>query len=482
MLNFKSYKSKTDGNVAMMFAISSLMLLTGVGAAVDYSSMSRARSGLQAQVDAGVLAAASVEVSRQDKITGRDRNTREDAANQVIEANGYDIERMSPVLVINEKSVVLTAGLDYKPFFGGILGIDTVRLSASAESGLAGAEPVEIVLVLDNTDSMSVEGKMQALEDGAINFVEAIEETDTETKIGIVPFARYVRLNDSVRTASWFDMPVEYDTPRTWQQATHTGGSCIRETRTRNRDGIREEYQTDVCTGQTTTYEERNSVIESRWEGCVGTRTPPYSERDDAYSNKIPGLLNRIPREVSGLSRDQNSNCPAEIVPLTDDYDLLKSEIRSLWTTDNTYLPTGLMWGQRVLSRGEPFDNVPEVGVPTKRQFMVFMTDGNNTTEIKLGAAAEANLDAPPHIDSLGSDEPATNSNAATERMCNNIKAEGIGIFTIAFRVTDGPTQDLLRRCASSNKMALTADSNVALVGEFERLTAALAGDVRLMR
>jgi len=43
MLNFKKYRSETDGNVAMMFAVTTLMLLTGVGAAIDYSNMTRAK-------------------------------------------------------------------------------------------------------------------------------------------------------------------------------------------------------------------------------------------------------------------------------------------------------------------------------------------------------------------------------------------------------------------------------------------------------
>ena len=491
MLNFKNYKSKTDGNVAMMFAVSTLMLVTGIGAALDYSNVSKAQNLLQAQVDAGVLAAASVEVNRTNNGNGnaygngnnnQEMQAREEAAKKVISANGFDLTGIAPVLTLNERTVVLKAEVDYTLSFGGILGMDNIRLSADAESGLPGSDGVDIALVLDNTRSMEVDGKMQALEDGAVKLVEAIENSGSESNIAVVPFARYVRVNDSARTASWFQMPTEFDTLRTWQQATHTGGSCAPTTGTHRVDGVEIEYASESCTGQTTTYEERNTTVESRWDGCVGTRLPPYSERDDAYTHKIPGLLNKVPKEHTGLTYDVNTWCPHQIVPLSNDYDTLKTKIRAMWTTDNTYLPTGLIWGQRVLSPGEPFDNAPVAGEPEKRKVMVLMTDGNNTTEIMQDSASQTTYKAPPYIGDVAEDTVATDANAATARLCESVKTSGIEIYTIAFQVTDAATVTLLRNCASSLDKALTADSNEALVAEFQNVADSLKADIRLMR
>ena len=489
MMNFKNYKSETDGNVAMMFAVSTLMIVTGIGAAIDFSNISRAKNILQSQVDAGVLAAATVEVERRNQANGhafglsaQEKEIREGAAKKVLSANGYDLTGITPVLTLNERSVELKAELDYKPSFGRILGFEKVRLVATAESGLPGADGVDIALVLDNTRSMEVNGKMQALEDGAVKLVEAIEDSSSESKIAVVPFARYVRVDDSARTASWFQMPTEFDTPRTWQQATHTGGSCVPVTGSHRVDGVEIEYATEDCTGQTTTYEERNTTVESRWDGCVGTRLPPYSERDDAYSHKIPGLLNKVPKEHTGLTYDVNTWCPHKITPLTDDYDTLETKIRGMWTTDNTYLPTGLIWGQRVLSPGEPYDNAPVAGEAEKRKVMVLMTDGNNTTEIMQDSASETYYKAPPYIGNVAEDTVATDANAATARLCESVKASGIEIYTIAFQVTDAATVSLLRNCASDVGKALTANSNAELVAEFENVAKSLKADIRLMR
>ena len=489
MLNYKNFKTDTGGNVAMMFAVSTLMLLGGIGAAIDFSSMSRARVELQSQVDAAVLAAARVEIERTNNGVGNaygnqanDQAIRLAAANEVIAANGFDLTGIAPELTLNSTTIELRAELDYMPIFGGILGVDKVRLSAEAESGLPSAAAVDLVLVLDSTDSMRVNGKMDALMEGATNLVEAIEESGSESEIGLVPFSRYVRINPSLSTASWFQMPVEFDTEVTWQQATHTGGTCNLEDRTRTIDGVEEQFQREVCTGQTTTYEERTATVESRWRGCVGTRATPFSESDDNYYNRIPGLLNNVPPEHSGATSNAYSQCPGEIMALTDDYDALKSGIGDMWTIDNTYLPSGLIWGQRVLSPGEPFDNAPIPGEPEKRKVMVLMTDGINTTEIKEDATSQDQWRAPPYIASVDNDEVADEANAATARLCQSVKDDGIEIYTIAFQVTDPTTQNLLRNCASSADKALTADNNAALIAEFERLANVLSADIRLIR
>ena len=489
MLRYSKFKSDEDGNVAMMFSATIVLLLTGIGVAVDYSGMTRARTALQAQVDAGVLAAATVEIDIENNGNGnafgneeQEREIRVQAAKEVISANGFDLQGIEPVLTLQESSVVLKAELEYKPFFGGILGFDKMRISADSESGLPKAQGVDIALVLDNTDSMRVDGKMDALKHGAVRLVETIEGTGSESKIAIVPFSRYVRINESLRTASWFEMPTEFDTEVSWQQAIRTGGSCTRETRTRTVDGVEEQYERNVCTGQTTTYEDRTGTFESRWRGCVGTRVPPFSETDDAYSHRVPGLLNQVPKEHTGTSRNIYTDCPAEIVPLTTEYDDLKTKINGMWTTDNTYLPSGLIWGQRVLSPGEPFDNTTPAGETEKRKVMIILTDGNNTTEIRQDADSEAAWEAPPYIAAVDNDEVAYEANAATVRMCQNAKSEGIEIFTIAFQVTDETTKDLLRNCASSPENAVTAGTNSGLIARFETLAENLKDEVRLMR
>jgi len=379
--------------------------------------------------------------------------------------------------------VILTAETIYRPRFGAFLGFDEIQLSAIAESGLPGEQAFDVVLVLDNTGSMDVNGKLDALKEGATQLIEAIESSGSGTKVGIVPFARYVRVSDSARSASWFEMPVESDHERTEDvRIVDNPGTCRIEPRTRNVDGEVEQYEAEVCEGRTYLTDTADETVEARWEGCVGTREPPYSERDDDYVHRIPGLLRINPQEVTGLNYDKFTRCPSEITPVTDDYEYLKEAIDDMRTTDNTYLPTGLIWGQRVLSPGEPYDNSPGPNESAKKKIMILMTDGNNTTQIERDSVAERQLRSPPFISDVERGVVAAEANSATSRLCDYAKAAGTEIYTIAFKVSDPATHTLLKQCASAQSNALTAESNAALVERFANLADEFKSDIRLIR
>ena len=486
MWNLKRFAQDEGGNVAMMFAGGLSMLLVLVGAGMDYSNVVRLENELQSQVDAAVLAAATVDVtlngSNARNVNQEDIDIRRDAALSVLKTNGFDLDNIQPELQISRRTVVLKAEKSYTPFFGGLIGQKEMKISAVAESGLGEMQTVEIALVVDNTNSMVRNGKMAALKTGAINLVEAVEESGSGSEIALVPFARYVKIDESLWDAPWLDRPADIDTTITWQQATHTGGTCRTETRTRVTDGFEEEYQTQICENQTTTYEEQTRIEESRFTGCVGTRLPPFSESDDNYAEKIPGLLNSIPTQHTGLGRKLNAHCPKAIVPLTDDYADLKSDILALHGTDNTYLPSGLIWGQRVLSPGIPFDN-PVSSRSPKRKIMVLMSDGKNTARINTSQDAQDHSFAPPYLEWVEvNDGYSPEANVVTARLCESIKSEGIEMITIAFQVNDVETKNLLQNCASNPAFAYKAESNEALIATFEDISDSLSDGVRLVR
>jgi len=483
MTIFKTFKSDQSGNVAMMFSVSLVAIVTGIGVALDYGQMTKAQDILQSQVDAGVLAASAASMEDWNIALGQENAKRKEIALEVMSGNGFDLAGIEPSIDITQNNTVLgRAEVDYKLAFGGLLGKDTIRLSADSESGYGVVQNVQIALVLDNTFSMYTNGKMNALKTGARNLVSDVEALGGNNKIAVVPFARYVRIPESLYTASWLDIPDDIDTEVTWQQATHSGGECHTETRTRTRDGFEEEYETTVCTGQTTTYEEQSRIIESRFDGCVGTRLPAYSEVDgDFAQQRVPGLHDIIPYQRTGLSYNVYGDCPTEIKPLSDDYEALDDHIIALKGIDQTYLPSGLLWGQYVLSAGAPFDNAESDN--SVQKIMVLMTDGKNSSQIQTGQAAEDAYLAPPYIGkSQNAVEYSPDADLATLRMCDNVKAEGIEIFTIAFQVDDLETKGVLNACASDPSMAFTPETNDALIERFGHISASLKGNARLMR
>jgi len=194
MAYLKKYNRNVDGNVAMMFAIVIVMLLTAIGAAVDYTNMVRTQNKLQSQVDAGVLAAATVDAKKKKNGKAKkQKKTRQEIAYEVVEANGFDLSESKPILKIKRNSVILTAETSYRPRFAAFLGFDEIVLSATAESGLPGEQAFDVVLVLDNTESMDVNDKLDALKEGATQLIEAIESSGSGTKVGIVPNRELVR-------------------------------------------------------------------------------------------------------------------------------------------------------------------------------------------------------------------------------------------------------------------------------------------------
>jgi len=483
MTLLKSFKSNEDGNFAIMFAAIVAMLTFGMAAAIDISGMHKAKEELQSNLDNAALTAV-IEIAR-NGLEDDDEDAYIAIIIKALMANGYDYDSITPNVTLNNGSLFVAATIDYDLQFGGILNKPSADIFAATKIALPGSgAPVEVALVLDNTNSMTQNGKLDALKVGATEFIDAIEDSNSGSKIAIVPFARYVNVGEDKRGEPWLEIPAEYDTPRTIQQGTTTGATCNLVTSTRDRDGFTEEYQTEQCTGGTTTYEEVSSVIESRWVGCVGIRSNDLHMQDGPYTSsatKIQGLLNKVPYEVSGLTWDVNTFCPADITPLTDDFNKLRNEISWLQGTDNTYIPAGLAWGRRVLSSEAPYTETDTAD--PKRKVMILMSDGRNTGLIDDGGTTPFH-DAPPYIDAIHAPQPGdmVETNEDTAALCEAAIADGIEVYTIAFQVNDAVTRNLLKNCASSPSKHYNAASNQALVQAFRRISKNVGDGIRVMQ
>lgn len=492
MKNLRLFLSNEDGNFAIMFSVVSAVLAIGVAAAIDISGMHKSQAELQNHLDSAALAAV-IEIARNDEnynSEGQGNTPRnqayKDVVIKVLETHGVDLKGAVPDVVVRDNQLMVNATIPYDLQFGGVLNKPSTDISAISEVVLpGGGAAVEIALVLDNTESMNFDGKMTALKNGVRDFIEAIEETDSGSKIALVPFARYVDVGEDKRNEPWLNVPVEFDTDRTWQQATHTGGTCTIENRTRFEDGVEVTYEANICTGQTTTYEEMTQVVESRWIGCVGVRANGLHMEDGSYgisTSKIPGLLHKNPYEATGLGWDLESWCPHTITPLTDDYDMLNSQVGHLYGTDRTYIPIGLNWGRRILSPQVPFSEADTVD--PKRQIMILMSDGQNTAYLDDSIDGFETI---PYIEDLStsqqqSEDVPPGTDADTAALCEVIKAEGTEVYTIAFKVENAVTRSLLMSCASSPQNYFDAGTNTSLVESFKNISENLETEIRLVR
>ncbi len=185
------------------------------------------------------------------------------------------------------------------------------------------------------------------------------------------------------------------------------------------------------------------------WGGCVGSRVYPANLVDGDYAAKpIPG--------VSGV------DCPDAILPLSDDKDAILDKIDGLDADGWTYIPAGLAWGWRVLSSHAPFTGglSPEaLADRAGSKSLVLLTDGANTRA----------PDYPTHE----SADKALADSIMTE-LCDNVKTDGVVIYTIAFDITDANIHDLLEDCATTPGYYYDADTDVELAAAFRSIASSL--------
>jgi Flp pilus assembly protein TadG len=187
----------------------------------------------------------------------------------------------------------------------------------------------------------------------------------------------------------------------------------------------------------------------SKWEGCVGSRTGSEQDSVEIKGDKYPPV--------------GDVNCVTELLPLTSDRAAVDAKIGSLTAEGNTYVPSGLLWGWHVLTEDAPYRE----GMEQKKleelggsKALVLMTDGANT--ISANGA-------------LHNDHSSVGANLQTAKLCGNIKASGIKVFTVAFQVDDTEIKKLLKACASAPEMAFDAGSSAELGAAFAQIGGKLA-------
>jgi hypothetical protein len=193
------------------------------------------------------------------------------------------------------------------------------------------------------------------------------------------------------------------------------------------------------------------------WNGCVISRVPaPLHLSDTMPTTRYKG--------------PHNMWCGTEILPLTQNKAAAIASIDSLVADGETYIPAGLIWGLNALSpsmpltEGAPYD--PLNADPKK--VLVLMTDGANTRS----------LDQTTGYHWGGKDQKTDQDTVA---ICNTIKSNKIEIFTVAFQVTDTPTLNMLRDCASSSAHAFDARDSTAFMSAFKAIGSAITA-VRLSK
>lgn len=226
-----------QGNIAVIFAIACVPLISFVGAAVDYSRLSAARSTLQAALDstalmvskdltAGVITTSGINTAAQNYFTS------------LYTPKGATINPISvtytPGSGNTTSTVLITGSGSLTTDFMKIAGFPTLPFNASSTTTWGNVK-MRVALALDNTGSMAQNGKITALRNavagtgGLIDQLSALAKTPGDVYISVVPFAKDVNVGAATNyTASWIDWN-DWLNPPTVQQAL-SGNSAYQAT------------------------------------------------------------------------------------------------------------------------------------------------------------------------------------------------------------------------------------------------------------
>ena len=460
-----SFTRGRQGNVALMFGILLPAMVVAAGIGIDFYRATNTRAALQEATDAGVLAAgrakmadSSLTLKAAEKIARKyfDRNFSE----------VKDFKVKSFVLSENPKTgtYLLNATGDKSTTLMSIVGQKYMKVTATSEIRRGAARALEVALALDVTGSMSG-SKIDDLKAAAKDLIEALTvDPSADVKISVVPFARHVNVGIDKIGAKWLKTPPD----STWDSqscsvdvAAATAKGCSASSSTCYDDGVPYACEEWSCPdGNPAPTNCTTTTYKTSFLGCVGSRNYPRNIKDSDYNlEQVPGVDNAVPWP----------DCPKPLTPLTDDKKVVTQAIDDLVAGGETYIPGGLSWGFRTLTEGEPFTggmSFADMKSKGGLKVLVLMTDGDNTASPDWGAH-------------YGSDKALADQ--YTEELCDEVKANDVAIYTIAFQVSDLATKKLLESCATKPPYYFDAANGSELTEAFEEIGASL-GELALVK
>jgi len=489
-------------NVGIIFGIVLVPLMIAMGSGVDYSRAYMKQKSLATAVDTAVLAGGvyseATEEVFQDKVT------------KTLYANFPEAEVAS--LDFNRdpatKAITVTATSNVNTLLAGIWNVYNIPIAATAEAAPSRSY-AEIVMVLDNSSSMASGGKIEALRDAANELVEILYDSSPNTDklfISLVPFSGTVRLNSEMLS---------------WSGIDFAGVSSI---------------SGEDFAGKKNPFDVFDDMPNNSWGGCIRARPdgndlldtpanpadpetlfPIYLMPDepngkfyndgqkhdhkDRYRSYIDdeglGLGDwgpDIQRDTTKYSNPTTSSyygpeyrCPTQpILPLTTNESALNTAIDGMAAERGTNIATGLAWGWRMLTPGEPYV-ARNFDLETKK-FIILLTDGANSTGYGNSKVNHNNsyygaygYAAKGHLGDTDGSESVAMLNQKTAALCEAAKGydpvsgtyddtKEIKIFTIMFDVNSSTVENLFRNCATTPDMYYNSPDNETLQTTFQEI------------
>lgn len=194
------------------------------------------------------------------------------------------------------------------------------------------------------------------------------------------------------------------------------------------------------------------------WHDDFGNQWPPVQEEHSRSNADSQGPAIGCPTPITPVTADESGE--GENSTVVKAIDNLKA-----WRRGGTFSDIGMLWGWRVLAPNAPFDEGVEYDNDEWNKYAILMTDGQSQNYQN---------DFTPY----GFDEElsAEDINKNLEKICQNMKDEGITIYTLTFKENDDEVENTFESCASdSDKAFLNVDSGDQLVSAFENIAGQIA-------
>jgi Flp pilus assembly protein TadG len=412
------------GGIAPMFALAIIPVFGLVGAAVDYSRANSVRTGMQSAIDATALAMAKLAPT----LTQTELQTKATAYFNAMfnhpEAKNLVITPTYTTAGGSQITISVSGSVDTS--FMKIMGKSSLNIG-STSTVKWGNTRLRVALVLDNTGSMAMFGKMDALKTATNNLLTQLHNAATNSAdvyVSIIPFAKDVNVGSSNNAATWID----------WTDWEKNNGTCSKG----NGNNVTSSRTQSACAaeGGNTTW---TPASHSTWNGCVtdrGNSTTPTGQDYDTSADAPGSSAN------SKFAAEQYNACPQAVLPLSNNWSSMTTLVNNMSPNGNTNQNIGLAHGWMSLVGGGPYPTPPAMDSNyTYQKVIILLTDGLNTEN--RWYTDQASIDARQQL------------------TCTAVKAAGITVYTVQVNTDGDPTSTLLQNCAStSDKFYLVTSSS----------------------
>ena len=209
-----------QGNIAVLFAIAAVPILSFVGAAIDYTRANSARSSMQAALDStalmlakdlsdGTIKASDINTKAQAYFTALYTNT---------EARAVTVTATYTANTSQGSTIKVNGSGNVPTDFMKVAGFPQIGFDTSSTSAWGNVR-MRVALALDVTGSMDQDGKMTAMKPAAkalIDQIGALAKNTGDVYISVIPFAKDVNVGASNYNQSWIE----------WSEWEAANGKC----------------------------------------------------------------------------------------------------------------------------------------------------------------------------------------------------------------------------------------------------------------